>query len=347
MILDTTLRDGSYVINFGFSAEQTATIAVGLEKAQIPYIEIGHGIGLNASEKGLGTAAHTDEEYAIAAKTNLCHSKWGMFAIPCICDLPHLDMCIDLEMDFIRIGVGVDNHEVAYPFIEKAKKAGMLTCVNFMKSYSRPPHIFEQVARDTIQNGADYIYLVDSAGNLTPETTRQYCERIQDISYGFHGHNNLGLANANAIVAYELGAKIIDTSLQGLGRSAGNTQTEQFIAILQRMDKAKDIDLLHLIDISDKYVRPLIKKAGTDGLDLICGFSGFHSSYMSEVRDIALEFDVDPRCLIIELCKVTLDAAPASELRKIALVLRENGRTLNDISKISMERYFGNEQRDL
>ena len=69
MILDTTLRDGSYVINFGFSAEQTANIAVGLEKAKIPYIEIGHGIGLNASEMGLGTAVHTDEEYGLAAKT--------------------------------------------------------------------------------------------------------------------------------------------------------------------------------------------------------------------------------------------------------------------------------------
>ena len=113
------------------------------------------------------------------------------------------------------------------------------------------------------------------------------------------------------------------------------------------MDKAKDIDLLHLIDISDKYVRPLIKNAGTDGLDLICGFAGFHSSYMSEIRDIALEFNVDPRCLIIELCKETLDAAPVSELRKIAQVLRENSMTLNEICKISMERYFGNEQRDL
>lgn len=347
MILDTTLRDGSYVINFGFSLEQTAEISIGLEKAGIPLIEIGHGVGLNASEKGLGVAAHSDEEYALAAKNKLLKSKWGMFAIPGVCELHHLDMCIDLEMDFVRIGVGVDSHEKAFPFIAKAKNAGMLVCVNFMKSYTRPPQIFEQVARETIQHGADYVYLVDSAGNLTPDTTRRYCERIQDINFGFHGHNNLGLANANALVAYEFGANIIDTSLQGLGRSAGNTQTEQFIAILQRMEKAIDIDLLSLIDLSDSYVRPLIKKVGIDGLDLICGFAGFHSSYMSDIRKISLEFEVDPRCLIIELCKITLDNAPEFELRNLAKRLKKSGNSLNSISRFSMEQYFGNEQENL
>ena len=49
------------------------------------------------------------------------------------------------------------------------------------------------------------------------------------MQIGFHGHNNLDLAVANSLRAIELGAAIVDTSLQGFGRSAGNTPTEVFL----------------------------------------------------------------------------------------------------------------------
>jgi len=60
-ILDCTLRDGSYAIDFQFSADDTATIATALEGAGMDLIEVGHGVGLGASRKGLGVAAETDE----------------------------------------------------------------------------------------------------------------------------------------------------------------------------------------------------------------------------------------------------------------------------------------------
>jgi 4-hydroxy 2-oxovalerate aldolase/long-chain acyl-CoA synthetase len=66
-LLDTTLRDGSYSINFQFTASDTSLIASGLEQAGLKFIEIGHGIGLRASESGRGTAAELDEDYLRAA----------------------------------------------------------------------------------------------------------------------------------------------------------------------------------------------------------------------------------------------------------------------------------------
>ena len=62
-ILDCTIRDGSYVVDFQFTAEDTAVIAAGLESAGIEWIEIGHGLGLNASNAGKGAAAATDERF--------------------------------------------------------------------------------------------------------------------------------------------------------------------------------------------------------------------------------------------------------------------------------------------
>ena len=81
-ILDVTLRDGSYLIDFQFTAEDTATIAAALESIGFRWIEVGHGLGLNASQSGKGMAAATDEEYMEAAAQALEHAKWGMFFIP-------------------------------------------------------------------------------------------------------------------------------------------------------------------------------------------------------------------------------------------------------------------------
>src|SRR5215813_12277730 len=81
-ILEVTLRDGSYLIDFQFTAEDTGTIAAALEGIGFRWIEVGHGLGLNASRSGKGLAAATDEEYLEATAKALKTAKWGMFFIP-------------------------------------------------------------------------------------------------------------------------------------------------------------------------------------------------------------------------------------------------------------------------
>ena len=60
-ILECTLRDGSYRINFQFTREDTRVNAEALESAGFNMIEVGHGIGLGASDSGNGVAAESDE----------------------------------------------------------------------------------------------------------------------------------------------------------------------------------------------------------------------------------------------------------------------------------------------
>jgi 4-hydroxy-2-oxovalerate aldolase len=346
-ILDTTLRDGSYVINFGFSAEQTTNISAALDEARVDLIEVGHGVGLNASKKGLGQAAETDVAYMEAAAKAVTRGKWGMFAIPGVCDLSHLDACFDHGIGFLRLGVSIDAYEKVVPFVEKAKAAGVIACVNFMKSYTREPLVFEQAAREIMKAGTDYVYIVDSAGNMTPARVRQYCERIIDLPIGFHAHNNLGLAMANALVAEECGAEVIDCSLQGMGRCTGNTMTEHFVALMHREGKLGHIDLLTLLDAAEEQVRPLLRQVGHDTVDLICGYSGFHSSCMDVIRRNAIEFDVDPRLLIIEVCKCTQSEAPEGLVREKARALRTSSEERGFLHRFPLTQYFGCEQEVL
>ena len=119
-ILECTLRDGSYSINFQFTADDTAKLVGALEHAGFDMIEIGHGMGLGASERGKGVAASTDVEYMQAADSALSSADWGMFCIPGIATLDHVDMAADHGMKFIRVGTAADQYQQAESFIERA-----------------------------------------------------------------------------------------------------------------------------------------------------------------------------------------------------------------------------------
>jgi len=116
-ILDCTLRDGSYAINYSFTSADTSIICRELENAGVKYIEIGHGVGLNGSNAGYGNAMQTDEEYMIAAKSALTKAKFGMFCIPGIANLEDIDLAAKHGMGFIRVGTNVTEVAESEEFI--------------------------------------------------------------------------------------------------------------------------------------------------------------------------------------------------------------------------------------
>jgi 4-hydroxy-2-oxovalerate aldolase len=259
IILDCTLRDGSYVIDFQFTKDDTFNIASELYKSHFEYIEVGHGIGLGASEKGINIAAATDLEYCQAANSAVgSKSKWGMFCIPGIAKLDDLMMSIDNNMGFVRIGTDVNKVEESKDFIKLAKDNGLKVFANFMKSYVISPQEFAELVQKSTDFGADGVYLVDSAGGMLPSQVRKFI--VEAFNYnpnfvlGFHGHNNLGLGMANALVCIEEGVQYIDTSLQGFGRSAGNVQTEQLICTLDLLGINSKFDPIRIMDLGENLI---------------------------------------------------------------------------------------------
>lgn len=345
-ILDTTLRDGSYVINFQFTARDTAIIAAQLENVGFDLIEIGHGVGLGASQRGYGAAAESDEAYLAAAAGALKRARWGMFCIPGVAQLEDIDLAARYGMKFVRVGTDVKDVEQSEPFIERAKKHGMLVCSNYMKSYTVDPKEFARNAKLSQSYGADVVYVVDSAGGMLTRDIESYFRAVQnacDIATGFHGHDNLGLGVANAVRAVELGADIIDTSLQGMGRSAGNTPTELFIVVMDRLGLSLGFDPLKVMDIGEKYIKPLIQKNGLNSLDIVAGYAQFHSSYMGVIREFSSKFGVDPRKLIIALCERDRVNAPRALVEDLA---RSIGASTDEAfsARFHLERYHGAEQ---
>lgn len=346
-ILETTLRDGSYTINFSFTSTDTSIICKQLEDAGFKYIEIGHGLGLNASNLGYGIAVQTDEEYMIAAEEVLKKAKYGMFCIPGIARLADLDLARKHNMGFVRVGTDVDKVNESEKFIKKAKSFGLYVAANYMKSYAMEPAKFAEKVKLSEKYGADIIYIVDSAGGMFSENIMNYYQairKVSDIPIGFHGHDNLGLAVSNSLVAVDLGIELIDSSLQGLGRSSGNACTEILVAALKKKGYDTGIDFLKVMDVGQTYVQPLITARGKMPLDIVAGYADFHSSYMHHIMRYSSKYRIDPEILIIEMAKIDKVNLNEKVLDKIALKIKKNEDVYT--AKYGFNRYVGREQEE-
>src|SRR5699024_2114717 len=113
---------------------------------------------------------------------------------------------------------------------------------------------------------------------------------------GFHGHNNLSLGVANSIVALEEGADRIDTSLAGMGAGAGNTATEQLVAVMNRMGIPNSVDLYKAMDAAENVMKPMMERpVQIDRLSLTLGYTGVYSSFLLFEERSGKEYDDDAR----------------------------------------------------
>ena len=344
-IMDVTLRDGSYAVNFQFSEHDTKKIGSVLEQSGVSFVEIGHGQGLNASNYKNGIALCTDEEYLASAQEAYQTCKYGMFCIPGIARLEDLNLLKKYGASFVRIGCNIDQVDDTEPFVKRAKELGLIVAANYMKSYTATEQEFELCVKKSMSYGVDYVYIVDSAGYMLPEDIKKYYDvvkRVDGPKVGFHGHNNLGLAVSNSLYAAELGFDLIDTSLQGLGRSAGNTSTELFVSLLYVKYGIKDYDIKSIVKFSENYVKPLVRNPGVYGLDIFCGIAGFHSSYMKYIHRVAAKYEVNPYELIVEYCKIDKINMDENLLVEIAKKLPKEDINL---SQYGFDRFIGDEQK--
>lgn len=320
-ILEVTLRDGSYLIDFQFTAEDTRTIAAALESVGFRWIEIGHGLGLNASQAGKGLAAATDEAYLESAAQAIKQAKWGMFFIPGIGREEDLRLAARYGMTFVRIGTNVTETAQAEPYIALAKELGFIVSYNAMKSYAVSPAEFGKIVAQVRRWGTDIACLVDSAGSMDPDSVAAYLRAAKsesDSPLGYHGHDNLSLAMANTLRAIEEGAVLVDSSLQGMGRSAGNAITEVLVAILQRRGLLSHIDLKATMDVGQGLIQPLLGRRGVDPMAVTGGLAKFHSSFTDKVQRYARKHHIDVRDLIVRLCQEDQVSAPDDLLERLS-----------------------------
>ncbi len=327
-LLDTTIRDGSYSVDFKFTCGDIKNAVVKLTKLGIDYIEIGHGLGLNASSPQRGISLCSDESYLEAAKEVSSDAKIGMFCIPGIAKKGDINKAKTHGLSFVRIGITADNLNQAIPFICEARENDVIPMINFMKSYVFEPDYLASQAKEAFKNGSEVIYIVDSAGCMLPEEVKNYVNAIRNTvdngKIGFHGHNNLGLAIANSMTCVECGAEFIDCTFQGIGRSLGNTSTEMFVMAYKKKygEKSCPIDVPRLLEYGYVLLKDIAQNREIlSPLDYICGYCGFHSSFLKDIFHCCKEKDVDPLRLIIAYSALNQKSMDYDQLCHVAETL--------------------------
>ena len=309
-ILDTTLRDGSYTIGYQFSADETSLIAQGLELTGVDYIEVGHGLGLGADSAGMGDQAVTDIEYMRSCAKSLNKSKFGFFYIPKIGKIEDIKILAGEGGSFVRIGTTLESIDETLRTIEEAKKLGLEVWVNIMKTYVYPVVECALSSSKFVQEGAAGVYVVDSAGGMLPGDVTRYVSQIKesfdraniDGRIGYHGHDNLSLATACSLSAIDSGCSIVDGSLMGIGRSAGNAATEILAMVLSKAGYTTGIDAWSAADLAEKTIKPFLERRWRNSsVEQALGYKEIHSGFFPLLEEVANEKELSVRDIILSL----------------------------------------------
>ncbi len=331
-ILDVSSRDGSYALNFQITPHNVATIVDYLDYAGIPYIEIGHGSGLGFSKLGYPSAA-SNLEYAHAAKVMKKKSKIGVLSPSLNLVLPELEE-IAPHIDFVRFAVMPRETKKAEKLIQKSKKLNLEVFVQLSRASLLNPEELLEEAKKAENMGVNVVYIVDTIGNFTPESTKAYFSTLKNKIHtplGFHAHNNLGLANINALTAIEEGCEWVDACMQGVGRQSGNTQLETIASLLEKKGYRTELNIPLLLDVAETIIKDIFQNT-------IKGASAF------EIRSALANIDMYPEPIFRKLALAlgyTLDELiqQISEIKNfvtldeshIKLLAKKAGRTYSEV----------------
>ncbi|KAF9177708.1 hypothetical protein BGZ51_008453 [Haplosporangium sp. Z 767] len=167
------------------------------------------------------------------------------------------------------------------PLITKAKEHGILvrgyvSCVVGCP-YEGPisPGKVAEVSKKLYDMGCYEISLGDTIGVGTPGTFRELLQTVSKVvpveALAVHCHDTYGQALANIHCALEMGVRVVDSSMAGLGGcpyapgASGNVATEDVVYMLQGMHYDTGVDLKKAIEtgnwISERLGRPNGSKA--------------------------------------------------------------------------------------
>ena len=306
-IVDTTLRDGSHAVSHSFTAEQAAAIAGGLDQAGVDMIEISHGDGIAGSSINYGFSKADELELLEAAGKVVKKAKLAVLLLPGVGTIEDLKRAKDRGANAVRVATHVTEADIAIQHIGWAKQNGMFVCGFLMMTHMASLEKIVEQAKIFADAGADYINLADSAGYMVPEDVRLRVSALKQaisLPVGFHAHNNMGMAVANALASVEEGADYVDATCRGLGAGAGNAQIEVLCAVLKRQGWNIGTDIYKVMDVAEDVVEPIMHRPQVVRTDsLMLGYAGVYSSFLLHTRRAAEKFGLDPRDILVELGK--------------------------------------------
>ena len=265
-ILDCTLRDGGYVNEWNFGKKTIKGITQDLADANVDIIEMGFLTDKPHSEDDSLFTTTSEMKKVTAHKGNSMVA--GMIALgEKETDADKLDPADKTGVDIVRITFHNDIAEIAkaISFARTLMGKGYKVCMQPVGTTTYTDEELVYLIKKMNELKPYAFYLVDTLGTLYKDKLMHFVNLIdsnldKSIKLGFHSHNNLQMSYSNAqlIVEHDSDREfILDSSLYGMGRGAGNLNTELIARFVNEYESKNRYNLVPILDGIDNHIYPL------------------------------------------------------------------------------------------
>ena len=251
-LVDTTLRDGEQAPGVCFSPSLKVEILKMLYNAGIREFEIG--------TPAIGSNEQNAIRKMLALNLDANLSVW------CRATLADLKLAKEVGAKRVNLSLPVSLKQINA--IGKSKEwvlQQLQTCLKYAShnfemiavgaqdgSRAEPDFLYQYIETAMVYPKVERIRIADTVGIMNPfsvydllhDLTRKYNE----VEFEFHGHNDLGMANANGLAAIKGGANLVSVTINGLGERCGNTPLEELLIALEYSQGIK-------LDLNKKQIR--------------------------------------------------------------------------------------------
>lgn len=263
-LLDCTLRDGAYLVNKQFGDATIKGMIAGLQQAKIDYIEIGF-----LQDEGFGDGKTVYLNAAQAKKFVPEDKKGCLFTV--LADysrysIEHLDLYDGTSFDAVRACFFKQERFDVIPFCKEIKEKGYQLFVQPVDILGYSDAEILDFLNRINEIEPDCLSIVDTFGSMYHDDLERVFSLIDHnladaCQIGFHSHNNMQMSSSlsqNFLkIAQGKRNVVIDATVLGMGRGAGNTPTELIVQyMVQKLGYFYDLDaILDLIDIYMKSIK--------------------------------------------------------------------------------------------
>ena len=266
-LLDCTLRDGGYVNDWEFGRDNIVNIFERLVSAGVDIIEVGFLDERRPFDPNRSIFPDTESANKIYGRLDKGNAMVVAMIDYGTCGIEHLQPASETCLDGIRVIFKNFKKEKAIAFCKEVKALGY--------------KVFAQAVSITSYTDRELLDLVDLVNDLEPEALSivdtyglmhedhvQHYFELMDynlkprIKIGYHAHNNFQLAYSNSIELLRVPTRrtiVIDGSLHGMGKSAGNLPIE-LMSMYLNGNYGKSFDISQLLEAIDMNIMPFYRK---------------------------------------------------------------------------------------
>ena len=265
-ILDCTLRDGGYCNQWNFGYRNIQKIVSSLVEANIDIVECGFLTDRIVSDQDVTKYRSVDDISQFLPpdrqhRVFCAMINYGEFSIEELSE--YQESCVQ----GIRVAFHKQDRMKALEYCRRVKEKGYLVFLQPMVSESYTDEEFLDLIRRANELQPYAFYIVDSFGMMKKKSLIHLFYMVEhnlqeDIWIGFHSHNNIQMAYSNAQSLVEAQTNrnlIIDASVYGMGRGAGNLNTELFVEYLNE-NIGTDYRLQPLLNVIDEILNEFYQR---------------------------------------------------------------------------------------